>query len=165
MNCGRGAPMERPVRASYRLIAALLILGVTPFFAGCARMTPTVKHTCSAPDKQFLATTQLNMSMLGYWSSNLATGEAKPSEVIAETKRAAARVDATNPTDPSLSQTRQIVRAMLSEYWRAVAASAHHREAGPHMMRAYGLANFAHDVLSQAEPALAAQGCNVSALL
>jgi hypothetical protein len=33
------------------------------------------------------------------------------------------------------------------------------------MLRAYGLANFAHDVLSQAEPALAARGCNVSSLL
>ena len=157
--------MERPVRASLRITAALLILGVTPFVAGCARVAASVKHTCSATDKQFLATTQLNMNMLGYWSSGLASGDTQPSEVIAETKRAAARVDATNPTDPSLSQTRQIVRAMLGEYWRAVAASAHHREAGPHMMRAYGLANFAHDVLTQAEPALAAQGCNVSGLL
>jgi hypothetical protein len=156
--------MQGPVRA-YRITAAALILGVTPFFAGCARMAATVKHTCSATDRQFLATTQLNMDMLGYWSSNLASGDANAGEVIAETKRVAARVDATAPTDPSLSQTRQIVRAMLAEYWRAVAASSHHREAGTHMMRAYGLANFAHDVLSQAQPALAAQGCNVSALL
>ena len=89
--------MERPVRASLRITAALLILGVTPFVAGCARVAASVKHTCSATDKQFLATTQLNMNMLGYWSS--------------------------------------------------------------------GLANFAHDVLTQAEPALAAQGCNVSGLL
>jgi hypothetical protein len=33
------------------------------------------------------------------------------------------------------------------------------------MMRAYGLANFAHDVLVQAQPALAARGCSVAALL
>jgi hypothetical protein len=148
----------------YRLTAAL-ILCVTPFVAGCARISASAKHTCSATDRQFISTTQLNMNMLGYWSSNLASGEAQPGEVIAETKAAAARVTATDPTDPSLSQTRQIVRAMLSEYWRAVAAHAHHRESGPHMMRAYGLANFAHDVLASAEPALAAQGCNITALL
>jgi hypothetical protein len=140
--------MEILVRV-YRLTAAMLVLFATPFVAGCARVAATVEHTCSATDKQFLQTTALNMNMLGYWSSN----------------RAAARVDATDPTDPSLSQTRQIVRAMLSEYWRAVAASAHHREAGLHMMRAYGLANFAHDVLSQAEPALSSRGCDVSSLL
>jgi hypothetical protein len=125
----------------------------------------TTKHTCSATDKQFIDVTQLNMNMLGYWSSDLATGEAKPGEVIAETKAAEIRVAQTAPTDPSLSQTRQIIRAMLVEYWRAVAAHAHHKQAGPHMMRAYGLANFAHDVLSHAEPELAAQGCSVASLL
>ena len=148
---------------AYRLIAATLVC-VIPFVSGCARMS-TTKHTCSATDKQFIDVTQLNMNMLGYWSSNLATGEAKPGEVIAETKAAEIRVANTAPTDPSLSQTRQIVRAMLVEYWRAVAAHARHKQAGPHMMRAYGLANFAHDVLSQAEPELAAQGCSVAALL
>ena len=151
------------VRA-YRLTAAVLVLCATPLIAGCARVS-TAAHTCSATDKQFIDVTQLNMNMLGYWASNLQSGEAQPGEVIAETKAAAERVTATAPTDPSLSQTRQIVRAMLSEYWRAVSASSHHHEAGTHMMRAYGLANFAHDVLTQAEPALTAQGCNISALL
>jgi hypothetical protein len=151
------------VRA-YRLTAAVLVLCATPLIAGCARVSATA-HTCSATDKQFIDVTQLNMNMLGYWSSDLATGEALPGEVIAETKAAAIRVDQTAPTDPSLSQTRLIVRSMFVEYWRAVAAHAGHREAGPHMMRAYGLANFAHDVLAQAEPALASKGCSVAALL
>jgi hypothetical protein len=148
----------------YRLTAAMLVLCVVPLIAGCAR-TSTTKHTCSATDKQFIRVTQLNMNMLGYWSSDLATGEAKPAEVIAETKAAEIRVAQTSPTDPSLSQTRQIVRAMLVEYWHAVAAHARHKQAGPHMMRAYGLANFAHDLLEDAEPALAARGCSVSSLL
>jgi hypothetical protein len=142
----------------------MLVLSVL-LAAGCARVSAKAEHTCSATDKQFIDTTRLNMDMLGYWSSNLATGEAGPGEVIAETKRAAARVSATAPTDPTLEQARQVLRAMLSEYWRAVAARAHHREAGPHMMRAYGLANFAHDMLAQAGPALAARGCDVNPLL
>jgi hypothetical protein len=33
------------------------------------------------------------------------------------------------------------------------------------MHRAYGLANFARDVLAQAQPALQREGCNVAPLL
>jgi hypothetical protein len=33
------------------------------------------------------------------------------------------------------------------------------------MYRAYGLANFARDVLAEAQPALQPQGCDVAALL
>ena len=130
---------------------------------GCARAP--LAHTCSVTDKHFIGTTQTNMDMLGYWSSNLQTGEAKPSEVIRETKAAVIRVTATNPTDPSLAQTRQIVRVMLAEYLRAIQAQSHNKQAGVHMMRAYGLANFAHEVLQQAEPALASKGCDVAPLL
>jgi hypothetical protein len=150
---------------AYRLTAALLVLCAVPLVAGCAQVAAAAQHTCSATDKQFIGVTQLNMDMLGYWSQNLQSGEARPGEVIAQTKDAAARVTATAPTDPALAQARQIVRAMLVEYWRAIAAQVHNRPAGPHMMRAYGLANFAHDVLTQAQPALQAQGCNVQSLL
>ncbi len=147
-----------------RLTAATAVVLVLLLLAGCARVSAP-KRTCSATDRAFIGTTRLNMDMLGYWSANLASGEAQPGEVIAETKAAAARVSATAPTDPALSQTRLIVRAMLSEYWRAVSARVQRRNAGVHMLRAYGLANFAHDVLTKAEPALSAQGCSVSALL
>ena len=55
--------------------------------------------------------------------------------------------------------------AMFSEYSRAMTAEAKHKDAGPHIQRSYGLANFAHDVLVQAEPGLKARGCDVSPLL
>jgi hypothetical protein len=42
---------------------------------------------------------------------------------------------------------------------------AKHGEAGNHIFHAYGLANFAHDVLLKAEPALGKRGCDVAALL
>ena len=42
---------------------------------------------------------------------------------------------------------------------------AHHGNAGPHMYRAYGLANYAHDVLSRAQPALKVRGCDLTDLL
>jgi hypothetical protein len=39
------------------------------------------------------------------------------------------------------------------------------RDAGKHIFHAYGLANFAHDVLAEAEPGLAKRGCDVAPLL
>jgi hypothetical protein len=54
---------------------------------------------------------------------------------------------------------------MFTEYGRAIQARSRHRDAGPHMYRAYGLANFAHEVLVQAQPALKAQGCDIAPLL
>jgi broad specificity phosphatase PhoE len=158
----RDPPIAGPVRVS-RLTAAAAALCALPLLAGCARAP--LAHTCSATDKHFIGTTQTNMDMLGYWSSSLQEGEAQPSEVIRETKNAVIRVTATSPTDPALVQTRQIVRVMLNEYWRAIQAQERNRPAGVHMMRAYGLANFAHDVLTQAEPALASKGCDVAPLL
>jgi len=71
----------------------------------------------------------------------------------------------TNPSDPSLSKTRTILRAMFLEYGRAIAAEKHHRDPGKYIFRSYGLANFAHDVLAKAQPALAKRGCDVSPLL
>ena len=44
-------------------------------------------------------------------------------------------------------------------------AKAKRKDAAPHMYRAYGLANFAFDVLSDAEPELRRRGCDISGLL
>ena len=147
-----------------RLSAAALVLFIVPVVAGgCARAP--MGHTCSATDKQFIGITQTNMDSLGYWSESLAEGDADPGQVISQTKIAERSVSATAPTDPTLAQTRQILRAMFTEYWRAVAARSRGHAAGIHMMRAYGLANFAHDALVQAQPGLASKGCDISPLL
>ena len=142
---------------------AMLALVVAVGRAGAGR--PSVRHTCSATDRHFIERTQVNMESLGYWSASLADGQAEPAQVIRQTKVAARSVDATRPTDPTLKQTRQILRLMLTEYWQAVSARTDDRDSGIHMMRAYGLANFAHDLLAQAQPALASKGCPVDALL
>jgi hypothetical protein len=85
--------------------------------------------------------------------------------VLEQTDSAVTTLSNTNPSDPSLSKTRTILRAMFLEYGRAIAAEKHHRDPGKYIFRSYGLANFAHDVLSKAEPALAKRGCDVSPLL
>jgi hypothetical protein len=57
------------------------------------------------------------------------------------------------------------MRAMFLEYGRAIRADQKNKNPGKYIYRAYGLANFAHDVLSQAKPALAERGCDISPLL
>ncbi len=44
-------------------------------------------------------------------------------------------------------------------------AAKERRQAGEHMHSAYGLANFAREVLLEAQPELAKRGCDVTALL
>jgi len=124
-----------------------------------------VSHTCSATDRQFLGTAQLNMAALGTLSQDYLQGDAKADDVIEQADSAVTSLLNTNPSDPSLSKTQKIMRAMFLEYGRAIRADKHHRDPGQYIYRAYGLANFAHDVLAQAEPALAKRGCDVSPLL
>jgi hypothetical protein len=71
----------------------------------------------------------------------------------------------TGPTDSSLQQARLLVIGMLSEYAKAVQQQEHHRDAGPHVYRAYRLANFAHTVLMRAEAPLAQLSCDIRPLL
>jgi len=124
-----------------------------------------VVHTCSATDRQFLGAAQLNMAALGTLSQDYLQGDAEADEVIQQTDSAATSLLNTNPSDPSLSKTRSILRAMFTEYGRAIRADKHHHDPGSYIYRAYGLANFAHDVLAQAKPALLKRGCDVSPLL
>jgi hypothetical protein len=124
-----------------------------------------VSHTCSVTDRQFMNVAQLNMAAIGSLSEDYLHGDAKPGDVIDQTKMAIVGLGNTDPTDPSLSKTRAILRAMFVEYGRAIRADAKHRNPGKYIYRAYGLANFAHDVLSDAKPGLMKRGCDVTPLL
>jgi hypothetical protein len=124
-----------------------------------------VGHTCSATDRQFMNVAQLNMAALGSLSEDYLHGDAKPGDVIDQTEMAVAGIANTNPSDPALSKTRAILRAMFVEYGRAIRADQKHHNPGRYIYRAYGLANFAHDVLSDARPGLKKRGCDVGPLL
>jgi hypothetical protein len=124
-----------------------------------------VAHTCSATDRQFMNVAQLNMAALGSLSEDYLRGDAKPAEVIDQAEMAVTGIANTNPSDPSLYKTRAILRAMFIEYGRAIRADQKHRNPGKYIYRAYGLANFAHDVLSDARPGLMKRGCDVGPLL
>lgn len=124
-----------------------------------------VVHTCSALDKQYLDVVSSNMSQLSYWSDSLAHNEADSAEVVKQARSEAEQIDETRPTDPTLEQSRSLLRSMFIDYARAVSARMHRRDAGRPMGAAYQLANNVHDLLAGAQPALAARGCDPASLL
>lgn len=105
------------------------------------------------------------MATVGSSGRDYLRGGGRAKDVIADTKRAAAVVMHTKPTDPSLERTRRLLGPMFNEYGRAILARERKRDPGPHILRAYGLANFAHDALATAAPALKDRGCDVTGLL
>ena len=144
-------------------LVALCALALT--LATNGRAKPSLAHTCSAADKQFIQEAGVNMTALGLWGQQYESGDAKAAEVVLEAKREEKIVREMAPTDPSLEQTRRLMVGMLAEYVKAVQSQQHHGDAGPHMYRAYGLANYAHSVLQKAQPALVTRGCDLTDLL
>jgi hypothetical protein len=105
------------------------------------------------------------MTALGLWSEQYETGDAGGAELVKQARAGAKIVRATGPTDSSLQQTQRLLVGMLTEYARAVQLQDRRGNAGPHMYRAYGLANYAHTVLTRAEQPLFKLGCDVRPLL
>jgi hypothetical protein len=124
-----------------------------------------VRHTCSATDRQFIETARTNMTALGLWSEQYQSGDTGGEEVVSQARSGAKIVRGTGPTDSSLQQTKGLLVGMLTEYARAVQLQGHHGNAGPHMYRAYGLANYAHTVLTRAQQPLIKLGCDIGPLL
>ena len=156
--------MKPRITAAAGLAVAIFVTGSLVLLVG-GNGKAAVAHTCSATDRQFLGAAQLNMAALGTLSQDYLQGDAKADDVIEEADSAVTSLLNTNPSDPSLSKTQKILRAMFVEYGQAIRAHKHHHDPGRYIYRAYGLANFAHDILSQARPALLQRGCDVSPLL
>lgn len=132
--------------------------------AGCGGSAAEA-HSCGATDKRFIQTADLNITALGLWAAGYQRGEIEPDEVAEEAFAAAARVEDARPQDASLRQAQRLLAPMFSEYGHAVALYADGKSAGERMHRAYGLANFAREVLVEAQPELASRGCDVAPLL
>jgi hypothetical protein len=146
------------------LTAAALSTGVL-LASGCGGGGERLAHTCSATDRQFIRTASLNMTAVADAGRDYLAGALKARVVIENTKRASLALDRTNPSDPSLRRTRPLMGGMFAEYGRAIRERERNGDAGRHMHRAYGLANFAHDILAEAHPELQKQGCDVRGLL
>lgn len=147
--------------AGLLVIVAIALALVTN---GRARPNQQV-HTCSATDRQFIETARTNMTALELWSEQYQSGDASGEDVVGQAKTAAKIMRGTGPTDYALRQSRRLVIGMLSEYAKGVELHEQHKDAGPHMYRAYGLANYAHSVLLRAKRPLGDLGCDVQPLL
>src|SRR5262249_3961131 len=141
------------------------VLAMTYTTSSRAKSGGPVSHTCSVTDRAFIDGARTNVDAVDLWGQQYLDGDAGPKEVAAEAARAAKIVGATRPTDPSLTQAGSLLVAMFTAYRQAMEQRAKHRDAGDHIFHAYGLANFARDVLVKAAPALAQRGCDVSPLL
>jgi hypothetical protein len=129
------------------------------------RARTNLVHTCSATDRQFIEGARTNMTALQLWSEQYQSGDAKGEEVMSQARAASKIVRGMGPTDFSLAQTQHLLVGMLTEYAKAVQLQERHRDAGPHMYRAYGLANYAHTVLLRAQAPLTKLGCDLRPLL
>jgi hypothetical protein len=146
------------------LSAAVAAFALTA--GACTGSQASVEHSCGAVDKRFIQTAGLNMTALGIWASGYQDGAIDPAEMVAQARDAARRVSYTEPQDPSLRRAQVLIDAMFLEYGDAVAHLASGKpDAGKRMFRAYGLANFAREILVDAQPELAKRGCDVAALL
>ena len=145
------------------VIAATLVLVAVS--SGCSGARSAHGHTCTATDQNFIQTASVDMTGLGALTADYQSGQAEPKDVAQQAFDAAVRVQHTDPKDPSLKAAQRYLDAMFQEYGTAVTIQAKGGDAGERMYRAYGLANFAHDVLLQAQPALSQRGCDVAPLL
>jgi hypothetical protein len=150
------------------LTAAGLALAAVVLVAG-GRAEPAhtgTTHRCGAQDRQFVHAAQLGSSELSIAGDDYQSGALTAKEAIAETRDAQIALVNTSPLDPSLKLTKALMRGMMQEYQRALRAqSKGTADAGLHMYRSYSLANYAHQTLVDAQPALDKLGCDVGPLL
>ena len=145
------------------LTAAALILAFTA--GGCGRSEESFAHSCVATDRKFIETANLNVTAFNDLSVEFRAGKIAAEEIAAEAFSAADRLGHVRPRDPSLKQAQKYLDSMFNEYGEAVTLHAQGKNPGERMQRAYGLANFARDVLAKAQPGLQAEGCDVAPLL
>jgi hypothetical protein len=162
----RGPPLAPIIRIELRrfgLTAAALILAAT--LSGCGGSRDPLAHSCVAKDQKFIEEATVRVVAFNDLAADFRSGEVGPEQIAEEAFGAAEQVGQAEPRDPSLRQAQTYLDAMFNEYGEAVILHAKGKDAGERMYRAYGLANFARDVLAEAQPALQPQGCDVAALL
>ena len=147
--------------------AALLLVLVFGALAVRAANGPggRLAHSCTATDQSFIQTASLEVTAMDALANEFRAGAVEGEEVASEAFDASDRVRHVKPEDPSLRSAQTYLGAMFSEYGSAVALLAKGKDASARMQRAYGLANFARDILAEAQPALQGKGCDVGPLL
>lgn len=149
------------VTAAALVVALVFALSVR---GGTGSGDPLV-HSCDAADRRFLEKAAVYVTSFDAWASDFRAGSADPAAVAEEASLAAEEVTTVEPSDPSLRVAQKYLDAMFTEYGQALELQAAGEDAGDRFWRAWGLRNFSHDALAEAQPALARLGCDVGALL
>ena len=124
-----------------------------------------VEHTCGLNDREFLSNYQVQIESVGMYGDDYLSGKAKATDVISVSRQAAKVVKGWTPYDPSLKIVHRYAPAMFDDYADAVKAREQGEDAGRAMYLAYQIGARIQDTLREAEPDLAAAGCDVSDLL
>jgi hypothetical protein len=151
-----------------RLVVVVFVLvsvGAIVASAGRSSAPARIQHTCGLTDRQFLSNYQVQLASVGMYGDDYLNGSTKAQEVIDAAREAARVVRTSAPLDPSLLIVRQYAPAMFVEYGRAVKARAGGRNAAPAMYRSYSISSHVEEILREAQPGLAAAGCDVADLL
>jgi hypothetical protein len=143
------------------LACVLILLGGTHHSASAG----PVEHTCGLTDRQFLDDYQTQLTYVELLGDDFVHGQAKAQDVVVATRDAAATVRRGRPLDPSLRVVRRYARAMFLQYGDAVKARADGGDAAREMYLASSVGARLDDVLRDAQPGLAAKGCDVADLL
>jgi hypothetical protein len=148
-------------------VAVLMLVSLGAVLASTGRSSApaAVEHTCGLTDRQFLSNYQVQLASVGMYGSDYLAGGVDADEVIGAAKEAARVVRTSAPFDPSLMIVRHYAPAMFLEFGRAVKARAAGKNAGPAMYRSYSLGARATEVLRDAQPGLAAAGCDIADVL
>src|SRR3954447_6248439 len=149
------------------ILVVLLLIGSGALYASAGRSSQParIRHSCGLTDRQFLANYQVQLTSVEMFGDDYLHGQAKAQEVIGAAREAARAVGTSAPFDPSLLTVRRYGPALFLEYARAVKARAVGRNAAPAMYRSQLLGARVDEVLREAQPGLAALGCDVADLL
>ena len=143
----------------------LVSVGAVLASTGRSSAPAPVQHTCGLTDRQFLSNYQVQLASVGMYGNDYLAGGTDAKEVIGAAKEAARIVRTSAPFDPSLMIVRHYAPAMFLEFGRAVRARAAGKNASPAMYRSYSISTHVTEVLRDAQPGLAAVGCDISDLL
>jgi hypothetical protein len=153
------------LRLGVVVLLLLVTSGAVYASAGRSSQPAPVRHYCGLTDRQFLANYQVQIQAVGMYGDDYLQGSAKATEVIGAAADAARAMRSSAPFDPSLLTVRHLAPAMFLEFGRAVKARAAGKNASPAMYRSYSLGARVNEVLREAQPGLAAAGCDVTDLL
>jgi hypothetical protein len=147
------------------LVAACAALAVAGRSASAEDHPRVVAHTCGLTDREFIAAYSTNLTGVGMYGLDYLDGSAKPTDVIQAAHDAATMMRNSAPLDPSLRDVKHLAPVMFLEYGQAVRARETGRNPRSHMFKAYNVGARIQDLLREAQPGLAAKGCDVADLL